>query len=129
MIFRSQDIQVFVISTFPWFTKSVMSWRVLIHETGCIFWICLLNHRSLSHETWTIGRYKQGQSFSGILWTIWRTGAKFQVLFNLAACPNCSITNNVKIPVFHFFEKVNKGQLKMANASYWKWLDLAILPL
>ena len=33
--FRSQDIQVFVF--LPWLTKSVTSWWVLIHETGCIF--------------------------------------------------------------------------------------------
>ena len=28
------------------------------------------------------------------------------------------MTSYVKIPVFHFFEKVNKGQLKMVNFSY-----------
>ena len=28
------------------------------------------------------------------------------------------MTSYVKIPVFHFFEKVNKGQLKMASFSY-----------
>ena len=52
------------------------------------FWIHLLNHNSLSHQTWLIDRYKQGQYFSGIFWTIWRTEAKFQVIFYLA---NCSI--------------------------------------
>ena len=36
----------------------------------------------------------------------------FQVLFNLATSSNYSITNYVKIPVFQFFEKLNKGQLK-----------------
>ena len=30
----------------------------------------------------------------------------------------CSITNHVKIPVFHFFGKVNKQQLKMVSANY-----------
>ena len=40
------------------------------------------------------------------------TGAKFQVFFNLATCPNYSITKYAKIPVFHFFDKMNKGQLK-----------------
>ena len=57
---------------------------------------------------------------------IWRTGAKFQALFNLATCSNYSITNYVKIPVFHIFEKVNKGQLKMVNVSTIK--DGQILP-
>ena len=51
----------------------------------------------------------------------------FQVLFNLVACSNYSITNYVKIPVFHFFEKVNKGYLKMVNANYLKWSDLTVL--
>ena len=41
------------------------------------------------------------------------TGARFKALFNLANCSNYSITNYVKIPVFNFFEKVNKGQLKL----------------
>ena len=40
---------------------------------------------------------------------IWRTGAKFQALFNLATCSNNTVNNYVTIPVFHFFEKVNKG--------------------
>ena len=42
----------------------------------------------------------------------------FQVLFNLAMCYNYSITNYVKIPVFHFLEKVNKGESKMVNVNY-----------
>ena len=36
-MFRSQNIQVFVFSAIPWFTKSVTSWSVLVHETGYIF--------------------------------------------------------------------------------------------
>ena len=54
-------------------------------------------------------------------------GANFQVLFNLATCSNYAITNYVKIPVFHLFEKVNKSYLKMVNISHLKWPDLAIL--
>ena len=49
---------------------------------------------------------------------IWRTGAKFQALFNSATCSNYSTTNYVKIPVFYFLEKVNEGQLKMVNVNY-----------
>ena len=37
IMFRSQDIQVFVFLTNPWFTKLVMSRWVLAHETRCIF--------------------------------------------------------------------------------------------
>ena len=36
IMFCSQDIQVFVFLTIPWFTKSVTS-RVLVHETRCVF--------------------------------------------------------------------------------------------
>ena len=35
----------------------------------------------------------------------------------------------VKIPVFYFFEKVNKGQLKLINASYQKLPDFAVLSI
>ena len=89
------------------------------------FWIYLLNHKSLSHQTWPIDRYKQRQQFSGIFSPIWKTGTKFQVLFNLATCPNYSITSMSRFSV-PFFENVNKGQLKMVNVNYWKWPDLAI---
>ena len=70
------------------------------------FWKYLLNHNSLSHQTWPIDKQMQRQQFSGIFWIIQRTGLKFQVLFNLATCSNYSITNYVKIPEFHFFENV-----------------------
>ena len=36
-MFRSQDIQVFVFLTIPWFTKYVTSRRVLVYEAGYIF--------------------------------------------------------------------------------------------
>ena len=84
------------------------------------FWIYLLNHNSLSHQTWSTDRYKQGQYFSEIFSTIWRTGPKFQAFSNLATCLNYSIANYVKCPVCHFFEKVNKGKLKMVNIKYLK---------
>ena len=40
----------------------------------------------------------------------WRTEAKFQALFNLATF---EILNNQLCQVFHSFERVNKGELKM----------------
>ena len=46
------------------------------------------------------------------------TEAKFQVLYNLMAYSNYSITNYIKISVFHFFENVNKGYLKMVRVIY-----------
>ena len=117
VMFRSQNIQVFVFLTMPWFTKFVTSWWVLVHETGCNFWIYLLNHNLLSHQTWPIDRDKQGQKSSGIIWTIWRTGAKFQVLFHIVSCSHYLITNHLKVPRFDFFEKANKVQLKMVNVN------------
>ena len=115
---RSWDIQVFCI-----FNNS------MIHENSYVmvsistwymvqFLIYLLNHNSLTHQAWSIDKYKQGQYFSQIFWTIWWTGAKFQTLFSLAACSNFSITSYVKFPVFHFFEKTNKGELRMVNINY-----------
>ena len=109
--FRSQDIQVLVFLTIPWFTKSRCHMSISTWER-VHFLIYLLNHKSLSHETWPIERYKS------------------QVLFNLATCPNYLITNNVKRTVFHFFffffEKgewttIKNGKyqlLKMARYGY-----------
>ena len=37
VIFHSQGIQVFVLLAIPRFRKSLTSWWVLVHETGCIF--------------------------------------------------------------------------------------------
>ena len=102
VMFRSRDIQVFVFYTIAWFAKicevmiSISTWD-RVH-----FWMYLLKHYSLSHQTRPIDRHKQGKYFSRIFWTILRTGARFQVLFNLVPCCNYSITNYVKIAVFHF---------------------------
>ena len=118
VIFCSQDIQVFCVFNHPMIYQifdimmSISTWD-RVH-----FWIYLLSHDSLSHQTWLVDRYKQGQYFSGIFWTIWRTGAKFQALFNLATCTNYSITNYITTLVFHFFVKVNKRHFKMLNVNY-----------
>ena len=84
---------------------------------GAFLNIYLLNNNSWSHQTWPINRHKQRQYFSVVFWTIWRTGARFQVFFHLQTCPNYSITNYVKIPVLDSFEKVNKGQLKICKCQ------------
>ena len=75
------------------------------------FWIYLLNHNSLTHQSWSINRYKQGEYFSEIFWTIWRTGAKFQAVFNLAICSNYSIstTKNWQTSLYCQFIKIIKG--------------------
>ena len=105
--FRSQDIEVFVFLNIPWFTKSrchmsISAWD-WVH-----FWIYLLNNKSLSHETWPIDRYK------------------FQVLFSLATCPNYSITNNVRIKVFHFFNFFfEKGEWRTIKNGKYQLLKMA----
>ena len=76
------------------------------------FWIYLLNCNSLSHQTLPINRYKLGQKLSGIFWTIWRTGAKFQVLFNLGISSNNLVTNYVKIPQRFIFLESWKIDIK-----------------
>ena len=35
--------------------------------------------------------------------------------------------NYDKILVFHYFQKLNKGHLKVLNVNYEKWPDFAIL--
>ena len=37
---------------------------------------------------------------------------------DLATCSSYSITNYVKILVFHFFGKLNRGHLKIVNVNY-----------
>ena len=47
-----------------------MSLQVLAHKTGWYFRVYILNHNSLSHQTWPIDRYKHFQEsfeqFGGI---------------------------------------------------------------
>ena len=51
----------FHIFNHPMIYKSLTSWWLLAHETKCIFEYIFLNHNSLSHQTWPIDIYKQGQ--------------------------------------------------------------------
>ena len=111
IMFCSQGIQVFVFLAIPWVSNELV--MMSISTWGRVyFWINHLNHNLWTHQTWSIDRCKQGQYFPEIFWMTWRTGTKFQALFNLATCSNYLITNYVKIPVFHFFERVDKGELK-----------------
>ena len=118
IVFRSQDIQVFVFSTSLWFAKICGVTMSISTQDKVHFWICLLNLNSWSYQTWLVDRYKQGQQFSVIFWAIWRTGARFQVLFNLATCPNYSLTKCQDSSASFFFEKVNEEQLKMLYVNH-----------
>ena len=57
-MFRSKDIQVFVVLTIYQICDVMMSisTRDRVH-----FWIYILNQNSLSHQAWPNDRYKQGQ--------------------------------------------------------------------
>ena len=76
-LFRSQDIQVFVFLTIPWFTKSVTSWWVLVHETGCIFeYIFWITTHWVSKLGQLIGRSK-GNNFQESFEQFGRLGLSF----------------------------------------------------
>ena len=55
----------------------------------------------------------KGNNFHESVEKIGGLGTKFQVLFNSATCSSYSIGNYARIPMFHFLEKVNKGESKM----------------
>ena len=129
-VFLFQDIQVFVFLTIPWLTKSVTLWWVSVHETGCIFeYFFEPQPQHFWTTTHSVTKFGQLIDISKSNNFQEQTGATFLVIFYSVTFSNYSITNYVKIPMFHFFEKVNKGQLKMVNIKYKKWLDLAILLL
>ena len=80
----------------------------VLHDTQILYFnplILRLEHLSLVENT-------EARSFPKP-----QTG-NLQILFNLATYSNYSITNYVKIPVFHFIEKVNKGHLRTVNFNY-----------
>ena len=114
-IFLNTFLNIFYILRHPMIYQisdvmmSISTWK-RVH-----FWIYLLNNNSLTHQNWSIDRYKQPQKFSKIFWMIWRIGVNFQAHFNLSTCSNYSITNFVKLPVFHFFKRVNQS---IENGKY-----------
>ena len=65
IMFHSEDIQVFAFLTIPWFTKSVTSRWVLVHETRCIseyiFWTT--NHVTKLGQLIDISKYNNFQQF------------------------------------------------------------------
>ena len=62
VMFRSHDIQVFVTFNHLLMIYQICDVMMSISTCGKVhFRIYLLNHNSLSHHTWPIDRYKQGQ--------------------------------------------------------------------
>ena len=102
-MFLFQDIQVFVFLTIPWLTKSVTLWWVSVHETGCIFEYFFepqaLHFWTKTHSVTKFGQLidiSKSNNFQE------QTGATFLVIFYSVTFSNYSITNYVKIPMFHF---------------------------
>ena len=107
----------FVFLAISWTSKSVMSWdlwRQISTRVTVYFLICLPNHNSLCHETWSPNKYKHVQYFSEI---ILMTASKFQARFKFSTCPNYSITKYVKFSVFDSWKGELEG-LKMVNMRY-----------
>ena len=88
------------------------------------FWIILLNHNSLIHQTWSIDRYKQGQYFSEIFWTIWRTGATFQAVFILATCTNY-LTNYVKVSGVEW-KRIKNGKYQSLKNNRSRYIIISL---
>ena len=110
IMFRSQDIQVFL--TIPWFTKSMTSRWVLVHEIRCIF---EYNFWTTTHEVTKLGQLIDINKCNNCQYSFEQFGG--QGLdpgpFNLATCPNYSITKYVKMPVFHFLKRGIKDKWKL----------------
>ena len=117
--FHSQYIQVFVFLTIPWFTKSVTSWWVLVQETGFIeyiFWTTTPYFTKLGQLIYINKDNNFQESFkqSGGLGLSSRSFSIQQ-----PAPINYSITIYLKFQCFiFFFQKANKGHLKMVNFNY-----------
>ena len=114
IMFRSQDIQVFVYLTIPSFIESVTSRWVLVHGARYIFKYIFWG---TTHEVTKLGQWIDISKGINFLESFEQC-ARFQGLFHLGTCPNYPLTNYVKIPLLHFFEKVNKGQLKIININH-----------
>ena len=115
VMFLSRGIQFFCIFNHPIVYQicdvvmSISTWD------RSHFWISFKPHLIKSPNL-VNDRHKQGQYFSKIFLN--DVKCLGQVLFNLATCSNYSITKYVKFSVFHFFERVNNGDLKMVNINH-----------
>ena len=107
----------FAIFNIPWFTKSLTLWRILVHETGCmyeyIFW-------TTTHLVTKLGQLidtSNGNSFQ----------ESFEQFGGLAVSPKSfsiqqlapiTLESIIKSPVFYFFEKMNNGLLRITRSHY-----------
>ena len=99
----------------------------LVHETRHIF-----EHifSTTAHGITKLGQLidiSKGNNFQESYEQFGELRLNSRSFFNLATCSNYSLTIYVKIPVFHAFEKVNKGQLKNGKCQLLKYPDLALL--
>ena len=108
----------FLFLTIPWFTKSVTSWWILVHETGLIFEYIFWN---TTHQVTNLGQLidiSKGNNFQEFFEQFGWLGLSSRFLFSLATCSNYSISNYVMISIIHFFGKMNMGQFKIVNVNY-----------
>ena len=105
-----QDIHVLAFLTIPWFTKSVTSWWVLVHETGCIFQ-CLIQKK--------FGNIK----FSWVPWVvllIWH----YNNIYSGLKCVLfiCKLENYKKDPLLIIFGGHFLGAHSGWLLSFWVWM-------
>ena len=80
--------------------KHYLKWKVL-------FWICLLNKKSLYHETWKANRSSKDQHFSEIFSLIWGTLASNYLITPINHEPIMVI-----FEAFHSFDRTYWHNLK-----------------
>ena len=118
VIFRSQDIQLFLFLTIQWFTKSVTSRWMLVYETGCIFeyvfWTTTRQVAKLG-QLIDINKEKRFRNHLNNLEDWGRVPGPFR-FSNLHQFLNSQLCQDSSVSFF--FEKVNEGHLKTVNVNY-----------
>ena len=105
-----QDIQVLAFLTIPWFTKSVTSWWVLVHETGCIFQCLIQKKFGNSNFSWV----------SWVVLLIWL----YNNIYSGLKCVLfiCKLENYKKDSLLIIFEGHFLGAHSGWPLSFWFWM-------
>ena len=86
-------------------TPTCSNYSIINYVKIPLFHLHLLSHSSLSHQTCPIDSISQGNNFQKFFKQFKGLGLSY----NIATCSKYLIINYVKIPLFHFFQKVNRG--------------------
>ena len=110
-----QDIHVLAFLTIPWFTKSVTSWWVLVHETGCIFQ-CLIQKKfgniKFSWVSWVVLLiWHYNNIYSGLKWALFI----------------CKLENYKKDSHLIIFLRHFLGTHSGWPLSFWVWMQHCFL--